>query len=166
MLFWWLLWNTWYMLFCQRNRSNYKTPLTPAPTPPQYSMYNCNWSFRPCQIYSRYMFRKLFCWNKDNFFTLQLKFFCNSINVTFHCFVPLPDFLKQNISLNWFCCILANSLFCRYVCNYCLAHTIPQSNTQYVCYATYRSNKCQPLTHCLYAGTFSDMCVNQNSHRT
>ena len=27
LLVWWLLWNTWHLLFCQTNRSNYKTLL-------------------------------------------------------------------------------------------------------------------------------------------
>jgi len=49
-LVWWLLWNSWHVLFCQTNRSNYKSPLTAASTAPQYSRYNCKCSFHPVRI--------------------------------------------------------------------------------------------------------------------
>ena len=75
----------------------------------------------------------------------------NSTNIIFHCFVPVPDFFKTKYTASLILFILANSLFCLYVCNYCLTHTIPHK--QYTvcmlrCIPQYQMSASYPLFVC------------------
>ena len=141
-LVWWLLWNTWNVLFCQRNRSNYKTPLTPTPTPQQIRGITATGHSVLVRITVILSFRHCFVDKEETIFLHwnYNAFLCHSfVILRIGFFVILHIYLFLNTSLNWFCCILANGLFFRYVCSYYLTHTIPQSNIQYVRYAIYRS---------------------------